>query len=97
MNTLNTKPDFKKSLDEIASYFYGKTPETITFADADNYEYEIFLIKKSWDESFPDDPFDKAFPFIYELWKTLGSWNYEDDRDLEKCKRIIELATKHLK
>ena len=96
MNSHNTKSDFEKSLNKIASYFCSKTPKMISFADADNYEYEISLIVKSWNESFPSEPFEKAFPFIDELWKTLGSWNYGDDWDRKKCERIIELAKKHL-
>ena len=96
MKSFNTKSDYEKALAEIANYFCDKTPKEVSFSDADTYEYEIYSIAKSWNKAFPNNPFEKTFPFIDKLWKTLGSWNYEDNWDQEKCEQIIELAKNHL-
>lgn len=93
MNANSIVPNLNR-LREIAEYFSNKTPKEITFVDADEYEYEIYLVVKKLSETPVMDSFGKLFSNTNELWHTLGSWNYEDEWSREKCEKIIDLAKK---
>lgn len=92
MEVMKNESDLNNAIYKIAKYFANKKPEDIDFADADRYEYELFSILQVWNETFPNKSFAVNFPNVDKLWKTLGSWNYEDAWSREKCERIIELA-----
>ena len=94
MDKLQFKTELMHKLKSIIYYIGNKTPCSISFNDADEYEYEIYLIANEWDKLFPEQLFKNEFPVIDKLWELLGSWNVEDEKDLEKCKQIIELAEK---
>lgn len=81
-----------KQLKAIANYFSKKTPKEIIFADADNYDYEIYGLFQEWQKTFPNKEFKKELPIFDLFWEELATWNYQDNRDHEKCERIIDLA-----
>lgn len=92
--------DFEKigyTLREISEYFCKKTPREVTFADADNYDYEISEIFQKWQRAFPEEPFEKVFPCFDALWEELASWNAQECWTHERAERIIRLAEKALK
>lgn len=94
------KEDFKKigyTLREISDYFCKKTPREVTFADADNFDYEISEILQKWQKAFPEEPFEKEFPCFDALWEELASWNAQECWTHERAERIIRLAEKALK
>lgn len=94
MDKLQSKTELIQKLRDIINYLSNKTPYSINFNDADEYEYEIYLIANEWDKIFPEQSFENEFPIIDKLWELLGSWNVEDEKDLKKCEQIIELAKK---
>lgn len=94
MDKLQSKTELIQKLRDTIDYLSNKTPYSINFNDADKYEYEIYLIADEWNKLFPEQSFENEFPIIDKLWELLGSWNFEDEKDLEKCKQIIELAKK---
>lgn len=94
MDKLRSKTELMQKMKSIIDYMSSKTPCSINFNDADEYEYEIYLIATEWDKLFPEQLFENEFPIIDELWELLSTWNIEDKKDLEKCKQIIELAKK---
>ena len=93
--------DFKKeigySLRGISEYFCKKTPREVTFADADNYDYEISKIFQKWQETSSEIPFEKEFPCFDALWEELARWNAQEGWTRERAERIIKLAEKALK
>ena len=68
----------------------------MTFADADNYDYEISEILQKWQNAFPEEPFEKEFPCFDALWEELASWNAQEPWTHEKAEHIIKLAKKAL-
>ena len=92
----DAKKKIGHSLRRIAEYFCQKTPREVTFADADNYDYEISEILQKWQNAFPEDPFEKEFPCFDALWEELASWNAQEPWTREKAEHIIKLAKKAL-
>ena len=92
--------DFRKigyTLREISEYFCKKTPREVTFADADNYDYEISEIFQKWQKVSSGVPFEKEFPCFDAFWEVLASWNAQECWTHERAERIIRLAEKALK
>ena len=75
-----------------AEYFSKKAPREITFADADNFDFEIYQRCQEWNSLSPEKSFEEEFPEFAELWEELSTWNAQDDWDLAKCERIIAKA-----
>lgn len=96
MTEEKSRKGIERSLAEVAEFFSRKTPHEVSFADADNHDYEISKLFQQWQKKFPDKPFEQQFPFFDKMWEELATWNAQDDWNREKCERIIQLAKKHL-
>ena len=88
--------EIREFVRKTAEYFAAKTPKEVTFADADNYDYEIFEKNKEWNKLSPYKTLQEEFPYFDQLWDELAEWDCEDEWTRERAELIIAKAKKAL-
>ena len=97
MESNNSERATIKRFIDIASFFASITDlNSITFSEADRFDYEIYKLFIEWQKEFPDKNFEKEFPAFNKFWEELADWKPEDEWKKEKCIKIVNLAKRAL-